>query len=234
MLTQECVTRERLSIAGPAGMLAAELVYPAADSASALAVLANPHPLMGGTMHNNVIASLAEQLPGNRIVTLRFDYRGVGESEGDRADVEAAMAEFWRSGHAPQDAGLIADALSIVSWAQRRVALPMAIVGYSFGAYAAVSVICTVQAQALVLVSPTLCQHDFAGFESIDQPVLVIYSDNDFATPRQTTEDWLASLPAAVQSLCVEGGEHFFKGREARIVGAAGAFIHSALARGSR
>lgn len=231
MLSLDQLIHEQLTIPGPAGGLSAELIYPVEGRACAAIVLVNPHPLMGGTMQNNVIAALAENLPVEGLVTLRFDYRGVGHSEGDRADVEAAMAAFWKSGHAPQDEGLIDDAQAVLRWADRHLELPVAVVGYSFGAYAALRMITDRERGATVLISPTLKQHCFQCVTTTEAPLLVIYSDDDFATPRQSTESWLASLPVPVQSLCIPGGEHFFKGLEARVTGAVGAFIRSTMRR---
>ena len=248
----ESLSRERLRIPGPAGALSAELVYPSSDPASHLVVILNPHPLMGGTMQNNLVAALATHLAGepgdacgasgpSAAATLRFDYRGVGESEGERADVESSMAQFWQSGTAPQDDGLIADASAVLRWAGRSIGLPTAMVGYSFGAYAAVRALAergggvndAPLAGPLVLISPTLRQHPFAALELLRLPLLVIYSDDDFATPRDVTERWLAALPFPPQSLCVEGGQHFFKGREPRVAGACAAFVRSILAAGA-
>ena len=230
MLNADLLTRERVTIGGPAGMLSAELVYPSSDPASHLVVVVNPHPLMGGTMQNNVVLAVAEALPCDGFATLRFDYRGVGDSDGGRADVEAAMAQFWQTGTAPQDEGLIDDAVCVSRWAARHAPLPLVLIGYSFGAYAAARVAAQVRAARLVLVAPTLCQHAFPCVASLDRPLFVVYGDNDFATPRETTEAWMAASTVRPQSLRLPDADHFFRGREASVSAACAAFIRSPLA----
>ena len=229
MLKDQCLTRERVTIDGPAGALCGELVYPAADPACAVAVIANPHPLMGGTMDNNVVVSLSESLPREGCATLRFDYRGVGNSEGVRADIESAMAQFWQTGTAPQDAALIDDVGAAVRWARRNVAIPLVLVGYSFGAYAAACTASAAEAARVIFIAPTLCQHEFPDVGSPRRPLLVIHGDNDFATPREATQSWIANRAFPPRSVCLRGADHFFRGREPSVCEACAAFIASPL-----
>ena len=67
--------REQVYIPGPRGRLVGELSYPDNTTANAVVLIANPHPLMGGAIANNVIERLAMDLPAHGCVTLRFDYR---------------------------------------------------------------------------------------------------------------------------------------------------------------
>lgn len=231
MLKDPCLTRERVAIHGSAGTLVGELAYPAADPASSVVVIANPHPLMGGTMENNVVTAIAETLPRDGCATVRFDYRGVGMSEGDPADVEAAMAQFWQTGTAPQDEGLIDDLCAVVHWARRNVPLPIVLIGYSFGAYAAARVATGADIARVVLIAPTLSQHTFPEVDTSGPLTLVIFGDDDFATPRETTETWIATRAVPPQSACVAGADHFFRGRESIVCASSAAFI-TAPARG--
>jgi alpha/beta superfamily hydrolase len=227
VLKDACLTRERVTINGPAGALVGELDYPASDPASYLAVIANPHPLMGGTMENNVVVALAESLPRDGCATLRFDYGGVGLSGGDLGDVEAAMAQFWQTGTAPQDEGLIDDLHAVVRWARRNVLLPIVLVGYSFGAYAAARVAASADIARVVLVAPTLSQHAFPDADSARPSMLVVFGDDDFATPRERTQAWIGTRAFPPQWRCVAGGDHFFRRREAEVCEACAAFITS-------
>ena len=78
------IMQERVWIDGPR-RLAGELAYPMGDDPVGAALLVNPHPYMGGSMHNNVIAHLHAALATAALVTLRFDYSGVGETRAARS-----------------------------------------------------------------------------------------------------------------------------------------------------
>ena len=79
--------------------LEGELAYPDDDAPVGAAVVAGPHPLLGGDMHNNVVVGLSEGLAGRGLAVLRFNYRGVGGSEGPAVDVAAHLARFWATSH---------------------------------------------------------------------------------------------------------------------------------------
>ena len=225
------LTVERVSIPGEAGLLAGELSYADGGDAGYLALLLNPHPHMGGSMRNGLIGHLAQDLPRSGAVVLRFDYRGVGGSEGATPDVAQSMAEFWRSGRAPEDEGMIGDARAALRWARQAAPqIPVLLVGYSFGAAAATRLLSEEAVCGAVLIAPTLRQHDFsAAAAPVTPPLLVIYSDNDFATPRDVTESWLTTLDA--DGRCIVGADHFFLGLEADVAGATVTFASRALRR---
>ena len=112
----------KLWIPGPAGRLEAALRWPSEAPPRALAVLAHPHPLYGGTLHNPVVFHADRALHEAGLGTLRFDFRGAGGSEGahdeGRGEVDdVGAAVSWLRGLAP--------------------GRPMILVGYSFGAWCA-------------------------------------------------------------------------------------------------
>lgn len=222
------LTRESVFIVGPRGRLAGELCYTDARAAAGV-VIANPHPLMGGAINNNVVQRLALDLPAHGYATLRFDYGGVGGSGGDPVDVAENMRTFWESGTTAADPRMCEEARCAASWLGAQLGLPILGVGYSFGAYALTRSAGDTLA-ALAVISPTVTRHNFAPLNRTDIPVLAIYSDDDFATPAETTREWLNSLgPRAAGHLLV-GGEHFYRGRENRVVELCAAFFNQALA----
>lgn len=221
----ECeVFTESVRIETPQGQLAGELGYTMQRPAVACALF-NPHPFMGGQMDNNVIREIARTLPAEQAITLRFDYSGVGASTGPRIDLAASMLSFWETGHAPQDPQMIADARAASHWLHDATRKPQVFIGYSFGSYAATRVI-DERTTGVVIISPTLKQHDFKALSGCTLPKLIIYSDNDFATPCGMIESWIQTLPQ-VQSLCIPGGEHFFKQKEHQVARACAAFVRS-------
>lgn len=223
----DVILQERVTVTGACGPLAGELAYPPGE-ANYACLLAGPHPYMGGHQDNNVLRAVAHRLPLGGAVTLRFDYGGVGDSIGPRIDVAAAMAQFWQTGVAPQDPTMVEDARSAGLWLLEQTRLPLAVVGYSFGAYAATAGLADV-VRAMVLISPTLRQHDFSGLNRRVLPKLVLYSDNDFATPAERVRDWLANLSEPWTAHCISGAEHFFRGREDEAASHCEAFLAAAI-----
>ena len=115
--------QDRLQIAGPAGALEALLESPAEDAASGCAVVCHPHPLHGGTLENKVTHMLARSFVGLGFSALRFNFRGVGASEGS-----------FDEGN-----GELADVLAAVEWMKETEPhLPLWLRGFSFGAAMAV------------------------------------------------------------------------------------------------
>ena len=226
----EEVTRERVSISGPRGLLAGELAYPAGRPNYVCAIF-SPHPHMGGSADNNLVAAIAEGVAEAGGVSLRFDYAGVGRSEGPPMDVSASMAAFWETGRAPEDPHMLADAAAASQWlSDMGRGLPLLLVGYSFGAYVAAQCCGDLRPAAIAAISPTLTQHDFSPLRDADSPpLIVIYSDDDFATPLTRTQAFLASLPRPAQSYCVTGGEHFFRGSEPVVTRIVTDFFQSVL-----
>lgn len=219
----ETLTRESVQIDGPRGRLAGELVY-AAERPVATCLLVNPHPHMGGRMGNPLITRLAEALPAAGALVLRFDYAGVGDSEGGDIDVYASMRDFWATGTTPEDAMMIEDARAAARWLCAQLAEPLILIGYSFGAYAAAQLIGP-QTQGLILISPTIERHDFSPVIESLVPKLIIHGHDDFATPSAATEEWAAMLPAVWRVCGLAEGDHFFRGQEDRVASLCAMFV---------
>jgi alpha/beta superfamily hydrolase len=226
----ERVYRERVRIPSRHGQLAAELAY-GLGAAGYACLLVNPHPYMGGHMNNNVIAHLASRLAEENAVTLRFDYSGVGESDGPAVDVAEALARFWATGDSPQDPQMVEDVRCVADWLRREVRLPLVLVGYSFGSHAALAALAD-DVRAVILISPTVGHHDFAALARSSIPKLVIYSDNDFATPVERTTAWFEEIAEPKSARCLQAGDHFFKGQENSVAGICGDFIARAMSCG--
>ena len=220
------VIQESVSVRGPR-RLAGELAY-TVEPPLATCLLINPHPYMGGRMDNNVIAHLASALSAARIATLRFDYAGVGSSEGQAIDVLSSMAAFWQTGHAPVDALMIEDAASSLNWLRAQHHAPLFVAGYSFGAYVAMQ-IAPADCAGIALISPTVKHHDFSSPSATGVPTLVISGDNDFATDATTLARWLDALSAPKRVRHIVGGQHFFRGLEQEVAREAIAFFKDIL-----
>jgi alpha/beta superfamily hydrolase len=215
------VIRETIRFPGLHGPLHGELAYPAIDKPAFAALVVGPHPYMGGTMHNALIAAVAEEVALAGGVTLRFDYSGAGESAGPTIDVALSMGAFWETGHAPEDPDRLHDSRSAQSFLAQLGVSPVTVVGYSFGAAAAWQLYMNAPhaISSLALISPTLARHAFAlpTVPMDDARVLVVHSRDDFCTPHQRVEEWVQSLPFRANFRCLTGGNHFFRGGEHEI-----------------
>jgi alpha/beta superfamily hydrolase len=218
---------ESVRIPAGAGRLEGELGYPATEPVG-MAVLAGPHPLLGGTVHNNVVRGLGDGLARCGLATLRFNYRGVGASDGAAADPAAQLTAFWQTSRAPDEVHYQADLVAARAFLRAAVGrdLPLALVGYSFGCTLLPAAVPPGDAgAALVLVAPTVGTHDYAGFETVGGPKLVIAPEDDFAADAAGLARWFAGLPGRTQLVRPRLDSHFFRGHEDWLVAIVGAFL---------
>jgi alpha/beta superfamily hydrolase len=191
------------------------LAYPEVGRARGAVVIAGPHPLLGGNMQNNVVRHLADGLAQQSLLTLRFDYRGVGRSEGPRIDVARQLADFWKTSHAPGEMDFWQDVQGAIECVQQSVPrLPLVLVGYSFGCALLPCVHAGEDLVALVLIAPTVAKHNYDAFRAVTSPLLVIASEDDFATDAERLEQWFGTLTMPRQLVQQRCDNHFFRGHE--------------------
>ncbi|WP_119289204.1 alpha/beta hydrolase [Azohydromonas sediminis] len=183
---------ERRVVAGPAGAIECVVEEPAV-APRGVAVLCHPHPLHGGTMDNKVVQTLARALRQVGWRTVRFNFRGVGRSQGQ-----------WDAGR-----GEVDDALAVVA-AVRDPALPLVLGGFSFGGYVAAQAARRVDPPAarLVLVAPATGNFDVGA---VPDDTLVVHGDADDVVPLAATLAW--ARPQVLPVVVVPGVGHFFHGQ---------------------
>ncbi len=224
-LDQAIVTEDVLFRAG-SYQLHGELAYPEAGRARGAVVIAGPHPLLGGNLRNNVVRGIGDGLARHGLLTLRFDYRGAGRSEGPRLDVARHLAEFWRTSHVSGEMDFWQDVQAAVDFVQQAVpGLPLALAGYSFGCALLPRVKPQQDLAALVLVAPTVAKHDFGSFRAVSTPLFVVASEDDFATDGQCLQDWFDALTMPRQVLRQRCDNHFFRGHEDWLADTVGNFL---------
>ncbi|MCX7742909.1 MAG: alpha/beta fold hydrolase [Tepidimonas sp.] len=189
-------TETRL-IPGPAGVLELALDHPA-QQAAGVAVLAHPHPLFGGTLHNKVVQTLARACVQQGWCAVRFNFRGVGASSGVH----------------DHGVGEVDDLLAVVQAVAANG--PLVLGGFSFGGYVAACAAQRLMAsrvpQALVLVGPAASRFVLPTLaDELAARTLIVHGEQDDTVPLAAVLDWARpqSLPVTV----VPGGEHFFHGR---------------------
>jgi alpha/beta superfamily hydrolase len=210
-------------------LLRGELAYSEDGVPATAAVVVGPHPLLGGTMENNVVRALGNGLARQGITTLRFDYRGVGASEGPATDVTARLAEFWQTSRVDDEAGYAADLVAAVHFLRSAVGakLRLAMIGYSFGCSLLATVRGASAATPLVLVAPTVGTHSYESLAGAPAAKLVIAPECDFATDDAKLLGWFCRLSAPKELLRPKLDGHFFRGHEEWLVDKVVRFIRS-------
>ena len=191
-------TTRRASCAGPAGSIECVIDEPGAP-ARGVVVLCHPHPQHGGTLDNKVVQTLARAFVQLGYRAVRFNFRGVGASQGQ-----------WDRG-----VGEVDDALAVIS-AWRDESLALSLGGFSFGAYVASVASARLSPSApierLVLVGPATSTFDVAP---VPADTLVIHGETDEVVPLQATLDW--ARPQALPVVVLPGVGHFFHGQLPRL-----------------
>lgn len=225
---------ERIQFAADSHLLEGELTYDeGVDGPVAGVLLAGSHPLLGGNMHNNVVRGLGDGLAERGLATLRFNYRGVGHSQGDPVAVAGQLAEFWETSHVTGEMELGRDVQAAAEYLRQVIGpeKPLVLIGYSFGCALLPSVRLLVPPAALVAIAPPLGKHDYREFNTAKCPLLVIASENDFACTPERLHDWFAQLPRKKELIRAALDNHFFRGHEAWLVDKVFAFLQEYVLR---
>jgi alpha/beta superfamily hydrolase len=196
----------RSLIQGAAGNI--EVASSLPEGVRGVAVIAHPHPLYGGTMDNKVVSTLAKATLDARLATFRFNFRGVGATEGVH----------------DHGAGETGDMLRVIEHARAAHAEgPLLLAGFSFGGAIATRASGTADFQQLVLIAPGFRRITEQGMGEAPDPddpklgapgrhttanTLVVHGDLDETVPLSDSIAW--ATPREVAVAVVPGGEHFF------------------------
>lgn len=191
--------REALTLAGPAGHLEALLDTPPGPLAAAVGVVCHPHPQHQGTMLNKVVHTLGRALNDLQIPVVRFNFRGVGASEGAYADGE----------------GETADAVAVADWALRRFpGAQLWFAGFSFGAAVAIRAAVERPCQQLISVAPPVARMArLLGDARPSCPWLLVQGTADEVVPAGDVEAWARARSLPPDLVLLPDVDHFFHGR---------------------
>ena len=190
-----------LFIPGKHGKLEAILKEPRADSVSGVALVLHPHPLGGGTMHNKVVFRAASALNDAGLITLRINFRGVGQSagqhdegRGELEDVRAGL-QYLAENFPPQ---------------------LITLCGFSFGAWVGLQVgISDERVRNLISIGAPVDKYDFGFLESCPKPILFVHGDQDeFGEVARLLNvvNKIEQHNPRVEVHIVKGSGHFFAG----------------------
>ncbi|MEY3614015.1 MAG: hypothetical protein RJB14_3737 [Pseudomonadota bacterium] len=187
-----------LALQGTAGRIEAMLDEPADGVVRGTAVIAHPHPLFGGTMQNKVVQTLARAFVQSGWRAVRFNFRGVGASEGTY----------------DEGRGEAIDMQQVI--AQTAPAGPLALAGFSFGAFVTSHVVQALgdqrPPQQLVLVGTAASRFEVAPVApGLHERCLVLHGEQDDTVPLTSVMDW--ARPQSLPITVIPGCEHFFHGQ---------------------
>lgn len=190
-------TSSQLTLPGPAGTLELAVDVPEGDVTPLPLTVVLCHPLSteGGSMHNKVVTMAARSLRELGATTVRFNFRGVGESSGT-------------FDHGNGEHG---DLLAVAAWVrEQRPQDDLWLAGFSFGAYVSLRSASEIQPDALVSIAPPVGRWEFEKIVLPTCPWLVIQGDDDEVVDPQAVYDWIDTLKRKPELVRMHGTSHFF------------------------
>lgn len=186
-------------LTGPAGRIECLADAPEPDQERpATAVLCHPHPQHSGTMRNKVVTIMERSLRELGLHTVRFNFRGVNESEGEFDDGE----------------GETEDLLAVVEWVRQvRPDDDLWLGGFSFGSYIALKAAQDLPVRQLISIAPPVERYGFADLQPPNCPWLVVQGDEDEVVSPEAVSDWARELGQDADLVVMEGTGHFFHRR---------------------
>src|SRR3954453_1015332 len=181
------------------GRLEAILKEPRMAPARGVALVLHPHPLGGGTMHNKVVFRAASALNDAGLVTLRINFRGVGQSTGTNDD-----------GTGEKEDVMAALDYLVTKYPNEKVTLR----GFSFGARVGMEVgIDDLRVKNLISIGTPVGKYDFSFLKRCQKRILFVHGELDeFGAPAALEQLTQQMSAAQVQLIVVPGADHFFEG----------------------
>jgi hypothetical protein len=165
-------------------------------------VITHPHPLYGGNLHNNVVAAICKAYHRLNRTTLRFNFRGVGNSQGSYGD----------------GLGEQADVLAAISYLADLGLREIDLAGYSFGAWVNAHLNCSKSGiERMVMVSPPVAFIDFAAVSAIDCLKLIVTGGRDDIAPPAMIGELYSRWNPEAHFEVISGADHFYGAYEAQL-----------------
>jgi hypothetical protein len=198
---------ESIGLKGPAGFLEGLCDVPAGMPIKGTAVICHPHPLFGGTMQNKVVQTLAKAFVQNGWRAVRFNFRGVGGSDGVYDEGRGELEDLMH---------VIAQSQSLALQGSAPTGSALALAGFSFGAFVASQAVAQMadnpNLDKVVLVGTAASNFSVAPVpQELHEKTLLVHGEVDDTVPLSSVMDWARpqSLPVTV----IPGVAHFFHGQ---------------------
>jgi hypothetical protein len=181
------------------GQLEAILKEPRTQPIRGVALVLHPHPLGGGTMHNKVVFRAASALNDAGLVTLRINFRGVGQSTGEHEEGRGELDDV-RSGLDYLAANYAGESITLC--------------GFSFGARVGLDVgIADERVVQLISIGTPVDKYDFNVLKVCRKPILFVHGENDEYGSVDRLRELVDQIKAPVELKIIKGAGHFFDGR---------------------
>ena len=192
-------SRQDFFLRGPAGKLECVADVPdSADERPATCVICHPHPLHGGTMHNKVVTIIERAMRELGLRTIRFNFRGAGESEGEHDE-----------GYGETD-----DLFAVTEWVRHtRPDDELWLAGFSFGSYITLRAAQNLKLGQLITIAPPVDRYEFSNVQHPNCPWLVVQGDEDEIVTLEDVKCWLEDVDPPPDFLVMEMASHFFHRR---------------------
>jgi len=186
-------------IKGPVGNLEAVINKPVDGvSRKAVGVVCHPHPLYDGSLNNKVTYTIARTLNQLGMPAVRFNFRGVGESQGEYADGN----------------GEVEDLLAVLKFVKQLYPQhEIWLAGFSFGAYISLRAISDFHVDRLITVAPPVNFFNFSGIKSPSCPWLIVQGKDDEVVPFNDVKEWVEELYPTPEFVALDNVGHFFHRR---------------------
>ena len=193
------ITGEHLfTLSSEIGYLEAALVVPENPDKRYIAVLGHPHSLQGGTMNNKVVTTMARAFKELNIASLRFNFRGVGQSAGVY----------------DQGVGESEDMLLLARLCQDAIpGVELIFAGFSFGSYVAYRAAAQQKHALLITVAPAVQHYNYTEFSPVPTPWFIIQGDEDEVVPSKSVIDFATDHTPPIPLLRFAETGHFFHGK---------------------
>jgi len=163
-----------------------------------VAVCCHPHPQHGGAMGNKVIYTASRTLASCGVTSVRFNFRGVGQSEGEYAD-----------GVGEKD-----DLAAVVEWCNQKYhQRKLILCGFSFGAYISALQAESLAADVLISIAPPIGRVEFTDFKQSNCPWLIIQGEEDELVDANKVKSWVEQFSRSPEFILMPQAAHFFHGK---------------------
>lgn len=204
---------------GPSGRL--EGRFQAAKQRGApLAIILHPHPQFGGTMNNQIVYNLYYTFAERGFSVLRFNFRGVGRSQG-----------AFDHGQ-----GELSDAASALDWAQSICPEARAcwIAGISFGSWIGMQLLMRrPEIEGFISIAPPANRFDFSFLAPCPSSGLFVHGDQDRVAPLREVMGLIEKLKTqkgiVIEHAVIEGANHFFEDRVEPLITKVGSYLDHRL-----
>ena len=177
------------------------IIKESSDQSTGVALVCHPHPLGGGTMHNKVVFRAAAALQEAGFVTLRFNFRGVGQSTGEHDEGRGELDD-------------VRAALNYL--ASNYPGSKILLCGFSFGARVGLEVgIADDRVNYLIGIGTPLDRYDFGFLERCRKPLLLVHGERDEHGDIEKLRSFVSQIQSRVdvQLVVIPDADHFFEGQ---------------------